>query len=99
MKTKMNIIGRTSRAMGDLCTCFRALALLVLVAAAGSWLRADTTWSFAVELSADTDAVTPKITLHWKPDPWEHVYDSNYVPDYTIYRRLLSESSWTQIGY
>jgi hypothetical protein len=99
MKTKMTVTRQVACFVRKLCTSSRVLALLALVTSAGSWLKADTTWAYAVELSADVDAPNHKITLNWKPDPWEHVYYSNYIPDYTVYRRLLSESSWTQIGY
>jgi hypothetical protein len=99
MNIEMFFPRRATRVLRGLWTCSRVLALMMLVGAAGSRLVADTTWSFAVELKADVDPVTPKITLHWKADPWEHVYDSNYVPDYTVYRRTLAATSWTQIGY
>ncbi len=64
-------------------------AILVL-AAAGFIPRgtADSTWEYAVQLSATAQESPPQITLHW-------VQDSIATPiSYTVYRKALTDTSW-----
>ncbi len=72
------------------------LGLALLLGRAG--LRADTPWTLAVEMAAEVDESAPRIVLHWKPDPNDRIYGSDYFPAYTIYRRQLSDNGWTELG-
>src|SRR5437016_5057459 len=50
-------------------------------------LRADSTWVYAVQISASVQASPPQITLRWEPDP----YGAN---SYTVYRKSRDANSW-----
>lgn len=57
-----------------------------------SWLNfesalADSTWVYAVQISATVQTAPPQITLHWQPDQ----YGAN---SYTIYRKSRDDTSW-----
>lgn len=63
---------------------------LFILAAAGLIPRAaaDSTWEFAVQLSAVVQESPPQITLNW-------VQDSIATPiSYTVYRKALTDTSW-----
>src|SRR2546430_2370837 len=50
-------------------------------------LRADSTWVYAVQISASVQTSPPQITLQWEPDP----YGAN---SYTVYRKTKDATSW-----
>ena len=63
-----------------------ALALLVL--AAHPWLtKADSTFVYAVQLSAVVQTNPPQITLNWEPDPYG-------ATNYVVYRKAKTDLSW-----
>src|SRR4051794_30603204 len=67
---------------------FRISVLAALLfAAAGTVARADSTWVYAVQISATVQASPPQIILHWQPDQ----YGAN---SYTVYRKRPSDTSW-----
>src|SRR5262245_2085966 len=51
--------------------------------------RSDSTFVYAVQLSASTQTVPPQISLRWQPDPYG-------VNSYLIYRKGKEDSSWGQ---
>lgn len=53
----------------------------------GRQARADSTFVYAVQISAQVQAAPPQITLYWEPDP----YGAN---TYTIYRKAKTDTSW-----
>jgi len=64
-----------------------AVLAALLFALAGTVARADSTWVYAVQISASAQASPPQITLNWQPDQ----YGAN---SYTVYRKRPSDSSW-----
>jgi hypothetical protein len=64
-----------------------ALLLPVILALTRTPVRADSTWVYAVQLSATVQASPPQIALHWQPDQ----YGAN---SYTVYRKARDASSW-----
>src|ERR1700730_3891587 len=58
-----------------------------LLSFASSNGRADSTWVYAVQISATVQASPPQITLHWEPDQ----YGAN---SYTIYRKSKPATTW-----
>lgn len=50
-------------------------------------VRADSTFVYAVQLSAQVQSSPPQITLNWEPDP----YGAN---DYAIYRKSKTATDW-----
>lgn len=63
------------------------LSLLVFGAASVRFVRGDSTWVYAVQVSAGVQLQPPQITLSWEPDQ----YGAN---SYTIYRKSKTASSW-----
>jgi hypothetical protein len=62
------------------------LALLVL--GAHPWLtKADSTFVYAVQLSAGVQTTPPQITLNWEPDPYG-------ATNYIVYRKNRTDLSW-----
>src|SRR5579859_2186665 len=57
------------------------------MAVCSSVLRADSTFVYAVQISAVVQTNPPEITLFWEVDP----YGAN---TYTIYRKAKSDASW-----
>ena len=51
-------------------------------------VRADSTFVYAVQMSARVQASPPQITISWEPDP----YGAN---SYTIYRKAKTDTSWS----
>ena len=47
----------------------------------------ETTFVYAVQISAAVQTSPPQITLNWKPDP----YGAN---SYTVYRKSKTDTSW-----
>jgi hypothetical protein len=47
----------------------------------------NTTWVYAVQISAQVQATPPQITLNWKPDQYG-------ATNYTIYRKAKEDQSW-----
>lgn len=75
-----NCAGRTRGAV--------LLALCFLVDAfVSSGAFADSTFVYAVQISASLQATPPQITLSWKPDP----YGAN---SYTVYRKAKEDTTW-----
>src|SRR6266566_2733050 len=64
-----------------------ALVIGLLVALAAPKLKADSTWVYAVQITASVQASPPQITLHWEPDQ----YGAN---SYTVYRKAKEATSW-----
>src|SRR5438067_8349308 len=64
---------------GSLWVLFWALSVL--------HVKADSTWVYAVQISAVVQSSPPQITLNWQPDP----YVAN---SYTIYRKAKEATSW-----
>src|SRR5213082_3594430 len=50
-------------------------------------LKADSTWVYAVQISASVQTSPPQITLNWEPDQ----YGAN---SYTVYRKAKEATSW-----
>jgi len=59
----------------------------LLVALAAQTVRADSTWVYAVQISASAQTSPPQITLQWEPDQ----YGAN---SYTVYRKAKDATSW-----
>lgn len=54
----------------------------------GAWrARADSTFVYAVQISAVVQSSPPQITLNWEPDPYG-------ATNYTIYRKAKTDTSW-----
>src|SRR5215468_1200480 len=60
---------------------------LLLAWLGGSNARADSTFVYAVQISAQVQASPPQITLNWEPDPYG-------ASSYTIYRKAKSDTAW-----
>jgi hypothetical protein len=60
---------------------------LLLAGLSGSNARADSTFVYAVQISAQVQASPPKITLNWEPDPYG-------ASSYTIYRKAKTGTAW-----
>jgi hypothetical protein len=60
---------------------------LVLAGLSGSNARADSTFVYAVQISAQVQAWPPQITLNWEPDPYG-------ATNYTVYRKLKADTAW-----
>ena len=58
-----------------------------LIALAVQTVHADSTWVYAVQISANVQTSPPQITLHWEPDQ----YGAN---SYTVYRKTKDATSW-----
>jgi hypothetical protein len=54
-------------------------------------LQADSTWVYAVQVSATVQESPPAITLQWQPDP----YGAN---NYAIYRKNKDAGSWNSVA-
>ena len=65
-----------------LCTPL-ALLLALPVHLAGE----DSTWVYAVQISATVQTVPPQITLSWQPDMYGAI-------SYTLYRKAKESTSW-----
>ncbi len=65
----------------------RLAAVLGIVSAAALSARADSTFVYAVQLSASVSDSPPQITLAWEPDP----FGAN---SYTIFRKAEEDTSW-----
>jgi len=65
---------------------FLGLSLFYLVFASFSSL-ADSTWLYAVQISANVQTSPPQITLNWPQDE----YGAN---NYTVYRKAKEDNSW-----
>ena len=52
-------------------------------------MQADSTFVYAVQISAQVQSDPPQIALHWQPDP----YGAN---SYTVYRKAKTVTSWGQ---
>src|SRR5947207_7253193 len=59
----------------------------LLLALAGQSLKADSTWVYAVQITASVQVSPPQITLRWEPDQ----YGAN---SYTVYRKTEDATSW-----
>jgi len=64
-----------------------ALAVFLVLQFATQTTRADSTWVYAVQLSATVQSSPPEITLRWPPDQ----YGAN---SYTVYRKAKAATSW-----
>lgn len=67
--------------LGNLCAGGLALALATLN------LQADSTWVYAVQISAGVQTSPARITLNWQPDQ----YGAN---SYTVYRKAVQDTAW-----
>src|ERR1041385_1561953 len=63
------------------------ISLLIFGAGPARLVRADSTWVYAVQVSANVQIQPPQITLSWEPDQ----YGAN---SYTIYRKSKNASTW-----
>src|SRR5437763_11942493 len=61
--------------------------LLLVVLGSVHIARGDSTWVYAVQISANVQVSPPQITLRWEPDQ----YGAN---SYTIYRKSKAASAW-----
>src|SRR5215471_20137392 len=61
--------------------------VLLLGGLSGLTARADSTFVYAVQISAQVQASPPQITLNWEPDPYG-------VTSYTIYRKAKTDTVW-----
>src|SRR5215469_1143431 len=62
--------------------------LVVLVASAHPWpSRGDSTFVYAVQISATVQTNPPQITLNWEPDPYG-------ATNYVVYRKNKADLSW-----
>src|SRR3954470_21736383 len=99
MTTERLQIGQSYRSQSD-CSGFQFLqdraivkisihALLtgLIIACAVPQTRADSTWVWAVQVSANVQVSPPRITLNWQPDQ----YGAN---SYTVYRKRAGDNSW-----
>jgi hypothetical protein len=59
----------------------------LLFALAAQTAKSDSTWVYAVQISATTQTSPPQITLNWEPDQ----YGAN---SYTVYRKAKDANSW-----
>src|SRR4051794_15716695 len=79
--------------MGKNCDRLMAgwvLPLILYGLCAGSFYRearADSTWVYAVQISAVVQSSPPQITLSWEPD----TYGAN---SYTVFRKAKDDKSW-----
>lgn len=68
--------------------CGRLVFLIILVIAAALDSRAiESTWVYAVQISAIVQVSPPQITLQWQPDQYG-------AASYTIYRKSKEATSW-----
>ena len=76
-----------------LCRRWPARAVIMLAACGGfgfvftSIARADTTWNYAVQISATIQVAPPQITLTWSPDDYGAL-------SYTVYRKAKTATAW-----
>lgn len=63
------------------------LFIACLVVFAADSLQADTTWVYAVQISAVIQTNTPRITLSWPPDPYGAI-------SYKVYRKDKTNTVW-----
>ncbi|HYR45020.1 MAG TPA: fibronectin type III domain-containing protein, partial [Terriglobia bacterium] len=66
---------------------FGSVILWSFVFGCAQMARADSTWVYAVQISATVQVSPPRITLKWQPDQ----YGAN---SYTIYRKAKTATSW-----
>src|SRR5947207_5118895 len=59
----------------------------LLLALGGQSVKADSTWVYAVQITASVQVSPPQITLRWEPDQ----YGAN---SYTVYRKTEDATSW-----
>src|ERR1700686_5465625 len=78
---------RACSAWSNLGTCLRWIASLCLTGSAVEDLRADDTYVYAVQISAQVQPTPPQITLNWEPDPYGA---SNYV----VFRKTKDDTQW-----
>jgi hypothetical protein len=79
-KIKFN---RVAECVSHVCTC----VLFSLAALCVQQVHADSTFVFAVQISAVVQASPPQITLNWEPDPYGAV-------NFSIYRKTKDATSW-----
>jgi hypothetical protein len=75
--------------LSSCCNWRTVLAALVALVALGALAtcRADTTWDYAVQISAKVQTNPPQIFLSWPQD-------DNPVASYTVNRKAKSVTSW-----
>lgn len=70
-----------------LCVRKKLFWVLTIMVLGAHPCRADSTFVYAVQLSAVVETNPPQITLKWEPDPYG-------ATNYTIYRKAKSDLSW-----
>ena len=72
------------------CLHFKVLVCLLVGIVFGfhhTTAVADSTWVYAVQLSASVQDSPPQITLNWRPDPYG-------ASSYRVYRKAKDDTSW-----
>jgi hypothetical protein len=67
------------------------VAAVLLAALAAALSRADSTWTYSVQVHASVQAVPARVTLAW---PTDHLAAKNY----TVWRKQLDEHAWTRLA-
>lgn len=65
---------------------------LILAELSGLNAPADSTFVYAVQISAQVQSSPPQITLNWEPDPYG-------ATNYTVYRKFKTDTSWDALAY
>ena len=78
---------RACSARSNLGTCLRLVASWCLAGLAVEDVRADQTYVYAVQISAQVQPAPPQITLNWEPDPFG---TTNYV----VFRKAKDDTQW-----
>jgi len=63
------------------------LSLVCLAFFAQPAVRADSTYVYAVQLSASVQTNPPQLQLNWEPDPYG-------ATNYTVYRKAKEDTDW-----
>src|SRR5690348_13470048 len=78
-----------SLAASQMLSRYPVFCIVLLLGQTLMCARADSTFVYAVQLSATVQSSLPQITLSWEPDP----YGAN---SYAIYRKAKEDSTWGQ---